>query len=176
MKFLKKATFAIAIAALLCTTFQCASPKTATTVFQEETPFRVKPASFQEWYAGIKVGATGLNVFLPITDIKENITIDSIYFRNLSAKLDKKKDKYVAVLKNTSKNYTFQKSPRPENYPFTLSDNECVISYIENGITKYHKITQLNEFAGTYYENGPPSLFLKASRSSMATLDDEEDN
>ena len=111
-----------------------------------------------------------------MTNVKEDVTIDSIYFRNLKGKLEQKNGKYVATLENTTKGYTFRKSERPEDYPFTLQDYECVISYTENGITKYHKVIQLNEVAGTYYENGPASLFLKESRSSMATLDEEEDN
>nr|WP_321234021.1 hypothetical protein [uncultured Psychroserpens sp.] len=176
MKLLKKVTFAITFAAIISANFQCASPKVVTTQFEKQTPFNLKPVSFQEWYAGIKVGTTGLNVFLPVTNVNQNVTIDRIYFRNLIGKLEKKEGKYVAVLQNTSKGYTFKKSERPDDYPFDLLDYECVISYIENGVTKYYKITQLNEVAGTYYENGPPSLYLKATTSGMATLDDDEDD
>jgi hypothetical protein len=176
MNSLKKVAFAIVFAMLLSTTFQCASPKVAVTQFETQTPFNVEPVSFQEWYAGIKIGATGLNVFLPVTNVNQNVAIDSIYFRNLKGKLEKKNGKYVAVLENTSKGYTFKKSERPDDYPFELLDYECVISYTENGITKYHKISQLNEVAGTYYENGPPSLYMKNARSGMATLDDDIDD
>ncbi|WP_204344438.1 hypothetical protein [Psychroserpens algicola] len=175
MKSLKKVTFTMAFVAIISTTFQCASPKVAATQFEIQTPFNIKTVSFQEWYAGIKVGTTGLNVYLPVTNISQNVTIDSIYFRNLKGKLERKDSRYVAVLQNTTKGYTFKKSERPDDYPFTLKDYECVISYIENGVVKYHKITQLNEVAGTYYENGPPSIYLKAASSGMATLDDDED-
>jgi len=174
MKLLKKVTFTIAFVAIIFSTFQCTSSKVATTQFEEQIPFNVKTVSFQEWYAGIKVATTGLNVFLPVTNVNQNVVIDSIYFRNLKGKLENKDGKYVAVLQNTSKGYTFKKSERPEDYPFTLLDYECVISYIENGITKYHKISQLNEVAGTYYENGPPSLYAKGESSGMATLDDDK--
>lgn len=175
MKLLKKVTFTIAFAAIISTTFQCASSKVTATQFEEQTPFNVKPVSFQEWYSGIKIGSTGLNVFLPITNVNQNVVIDSVYFRNLKGKLENKAGKYVATLENTTKGYTFRKSERPADYPFTLLDYECVVSYIENGITKYHKISQLNEVAGTYYENGPPSLYLKSAASGMATLDEDED-
>ena len=175
MKLLKKITFVIALIAITFTTFQCASSKVAPEQYEQQIPFNVKPVSFQEWYSGIKVGTTGLNVFLPITNVNQNVTIDSIYFRNLKGKLEKKEGKYFAVLQNTFKGYTFKKSERPEDFPFTLLDYECVISYIENGVTKYHKVSQLNEVAGTYYENGPPSLFLRASKSNMATLDDDDE-
>lgn len=175
MNLLKKVTFVIAFATIISNSFHCAAQKVATTQFEKQTPFNLEPVLFQEWYAGIKVGATGLNVFIPVTNEKQNVTIDSIYFRNLKGKIEKKNRKYVAVLTNTSKYYTFKKSERPDDYPFTLLDYECVISYIENGITKYYKITQLNEVAGTYYENGPPSLYLKGVSSGMATVDDDDD-
>jgi hypothetical protein len=176
MNLLKKVTFVIAFATIFSNSLHCEAQKVATTQFEKQTPFDIEPVFFQEWYAGIKVGATGLNVFLPVTNENENVTIDRIYFRNLEGKLEKKNGKYVAVLKNTSKYYTFKKSERPDDYPFTLLDYECVISYIENGVTKYYKITQLNEVAGTYYENGPPSLYLKSVTSGrMATLDDDDD-
>ena len=169
--------FTIAFTAIIFTTFQCASPKVVTTQFEQEVPFSLEAVSFQEWYAGIKVGGTGINVFLPLKNVNQNVTIDSIYFRNLKAKLEMKDGKYVAVLENTSKFYTFKKSERPDDYPFTLLDDECAISYIENGVTKYHKVSQLNEVAGIYYENGPPSLYLKKATSIMATLDEDiEDN
>ncbi|WP_298901062.1 hypothetical protein [uncultured Psychroserpens sp.] len=174
MKLFKKLTFAIALVAIISTTFQCASPKIATTQFENQAPFKLKPVYFQEWYAGIKVGTTGLNVFLPLTNVNQNVTIDSIYFRNLKGKLVKKEGKYVAVLENAFKGYTFKKTERPDDYPFELLDYECVISYIENGVVKYYKTSQLNEVAGTYYENGPPSLYLETASSGMATLDDDE--
>ncbi|MDG5491142.1 hypothetical protein [Psychroserpens sp. SPM9] len=175
MKLFKKMTFAILFVTVIATTFQCASSKVVATQFEQDTPFNIKPVAFQEWYAGIKIGTTGLNVFLPLTNVDQNVTIDSIYFRNLKGKLQEKGEKYIATLQNTTKGYTFKKSERPADYPFMLQDYECVISYIENGVTKYYKITQLNEVAGTYYENGPPSLYLKSASSGMATLDDDED-
>jgi hypothetical protein len=46
---------------------------------------------------------------------------------------------------------------------------------VENGQTKYHKIVSLNEVAGTYYENGPPSIYARSNTRSMATLDEELD-
>jgi hypothetical protein len=176
MKSLKKLAFTIVFTTIIFANFQCASPKVATTQFEKQIPFDIKPVSFQEWYAGIKVGGTGFNVFLPLTNVNQNVVIDSIYFRNLKGKLEKKEGKYTAVLKNTSKYYTFKKSERPEDYPFTLLDYECVISYIENGETKYHKISQLNEVAGVYYENGPPSLYFNNTKPVMATLDEDADH
>ncbi|WP_243473356.1 hypothetical protein [Winogradskyella sp. MH6] len=175
MKNLKKAIYAIVFACTLSSFFQCASPKVATTNFEKQTPFTVKPVVFQEWYAGIKVGGTGINVFVPISNVNDGVVLNEVYFRNLKGKLVKNGNKYTAVLKNPSRNYTFQKAEKPADYPFELKDNECVISYLENGQTKYHKIVSLNEVAGTYYENGPPSIYSRSNSNSMATLDEELD-
>lgn len=175
MNKLKKAIYAMVFAIAFSCTFQCAIPKVATTTFELQTPFTVKPVVFQEWYAGIKVGGTGINVFVPISRVNKGIVFDEVYFRNLKGKLVKKENNYMAVLKNPSKHYTFQKAEKLEGYPFDLADDECVISYIENGQIKFHKIVELNEVAGTYYENGPPSIYTNSNSAEMALLD-EEDN
>lgn len=174
MKLLKKACYAIVFTGVMAITLPCAAQEAVTTTFEEQAPFKVKPVSFQEWYAGIEVGGTGLNVFMPISDVKENIIFNEVYFRNLKGKLIKKEDEYMAVLKHPSPHYTFKKPEKPADYPFTLTDNECVLSYTENGQTKYYKITTLNEFAGTYYENGPPSIYTKKNSDGVASLDEEE--
>ncbi|MFC0603378.1 hypothetical protein [Winogradskyella pulchriflava] len=173
---LKKAIYAIVFATVFSLNFQCASSKVAEPTFEAQAPFLVKPASFQEWYAGIKVGGTGINIFLPIYKVTENIEFKNVYFRNLKGELTWKEGKYVAILKNPSKSYTFRVAEKPADYPFDLMDNECAISYIENGQTKYYKISALKEVAGTYYENGPPSIYARNSSERMASLDEEEDD
>ena len=176
MKKLKRAIYVFVFAIAFSFTFQCASSKEVATTFEYQAPFTVKTVVFQEWYPGIKVGGTGMNIFLPISDVKGNIVFDEVYFRNLKGKLIKKEYNYMAVLKNPSRTYTFKKADRPIDYPFDLADNECVLSYIQNGQTKYYKIMTLNEVAGTYYENGPPSIYTRPSSDAMASLDEEEDD
>ncbi|WP_339752755.1 hypothetical protein [uncultured Winogradskyella sp.] len=174
MKLLKKATYAMVFAVIVASTFQCASHKEiATTTFEEQTPFKVKPVYFQEWYAGIKVGGTGINIYVPVVNKTNNVQLDSIYFRNLKGKLIEKGGRYSALLKNKAGDYTFKISESAVEYPFTLLNNECAISYIENGETKYLKISKTSELAGIYYENGPPSIYTTRSSTVIATLDDE---
>lgn len=176
MKSFQKVTFTIVFTAFMLAAFPCAGQKTTTPKLETKAPFTTGAINFQEWYAGINIGATGLNVFIPIATNKDGVTIDRIYFRNLLGKLEKKENKYVAVLKNTHKTYTFKKSKRPKDYPFAISDHECVISYIENGIRKYYKVKGANEIASVYYENGPPSLYLEKSKTNMANIDVDEDD
>lgn len=177
MKTLTRVSITMTMTAMMFATFLCSGQNISTAKLESQAPFTIGAINFQEWYAGINIGATGLNVFIPIATNNESVTIDKIYFRNLTGKLEKKEQKYVAVLKNTHKTYTFKKSERPKNYPFTIADHECVIGYLENGIRKYYKVKKMNEIGSVYYENGPPSLFLEASKTNMANLDsDEEDN
>lgn len=173
MKLLRKATFAIVLAVVFSFTFQCSSSKNVMPQFEESTTFIVKPVYFQEWYAGIKVGGTGINVFVPVINKSDNIRIDSIYFRNLKGKLVQKDNKYVAILKNDSPYYTFRIAEKSNDYPFTLKNGECAISFVENGETKYLKITEVNEVAGTYYENGPPSIYENTASPVVASTDDD---
>ncbi|WP_299098105.1 hypothetical protein [uncultured Winogradskyella sp.] len=138
--------------------------------FQASTTFKVKTISFQEWYAGIKVGGTGMNVFVPIVNKQEHIKIDSVYFRNLKAKLVENYGRYTAVLKNKSPYYTFKKAEKDKDFPFTLEDNECAISYVENGIVKYVKVSDLDEKRGVYYENGPPEIYKREARAATEDM------
>lgn len=179
MKLLKKATNAIFLSAIVACTFNCSSSKQMisqpkpTIVLQEKPIFGLEQVQFQEWYAGIKVGGTGLNVFLPNVTNDENVVFETIYFRNLSGKITKGKGQYSAILKNSSQNYTWEYPVKPADYPFDLSPNECVISYKEKGELKYLKIASLQEKAGTYYENGPPLIYQSEPASIMATVEED---
>ncbi len=99
MKLLKKAIYGIVFTGIGLSTLQIANSQEVSTknmiTFEEPTELSVKPIYFQEWYAGIKVGGTGINVFVPIANESQNIEIDSIYFRNLKGKLTKKKGRQV---------------------------------------------------------------------------------
>ena len=135
--------------------------------FQPSTTFKVKTISFQEWYAGIKIGGTGMNVFVPIVNKEDNIKIDSVYFRNLKAKLVENSGRYTAVLKNKSPYYTFKKAEKDDDFPFTLEDNECAISFIENGEVKYVKVSDISEKKGVYYKNGPPDIYQRKTTTDV---------
>lgn len=172
MNLLKKALYATFLAVIISSTFQCASPK-VNSVSKEIPEITVKdPIVFQEWYAGIKVGGTGINLFVPSTLIQNNMELDSVYFRNMKGKLIKGERNYSVVLVNDSPYY----QPNPSNEttnPFNLTGNECIIAYKENGETKYLKVSKINERAGAYYENGPPLMQNFSSKSVLATLDED---
>lgn len=174
MRLFKKVSYVLLFTTLIANTYQSVNAQKKHT-FKTPTSIEIKPAFFQEWYAGIEVGGTGINVFIPVLNDSKKITLDSIYFRNLTGKLVRGKNKYVAILKNKSPYYTFKKPIKPKDYPFDLNDDECIVSYTEKGETKYFKIRKLSEVAGTYYEEGPPSVYEKTGSTTYASTDEEDD-
>ncbi|WP_026754319.1 hypothetical protein [Sediminibacter sp. Hel_I_10] len=173
MKLLKQAFCATVFTIVFSSAFNMSHAQGSLSL-QAQSSVKFDAVYFQEWYAGIKVGGTGFNIFLPNVNKNQDIVMQDVYFRNLKGKLNKVKDKYVATLKNPSPHYTFKTPEKPKDYPFDLKDSECVISYLENGQTKYLKIAVLNERAGTYYENGPPSIYDDPSSRGLATLDSDD--
>jgi hypothetical protein len=171
MNLLKKATNATFLCLIFFGCFHCSGQKQI--VIDEQATFQLNEVNFQEWFAGIKVGGTGFNIFLPNITNDEHVVLETIYFRNLTGNLVKGKGIYSATLKNSSPYYTWQYPEKPKDYPFDLGPDECVISYKENGQTKYVKIASLVEKAGTYYENGPPSIYEDSSNSSVATIEED---
>jgi hypothetical protein len=175
MKVLKKATYAIIFTVICASTFQCASPQiVAEATYEEQTPFKVKPVYFHEWYSSIKIGETGIIIYAPVVNKADNIKFDSIYFRDLKGKLTEKGGRYSALLKNKSGEHKFIITTGDSGPPFKLTNDECAISYTENGVTKYIKVPSAKELAGTYYENGPPSIYETSTSTGMASLDEDD--
>lgn len=171
MKSIKKASYAIFLTVFIAVNFQSFSQKHS---IPEVTPvLKLEKVIFQEWYAGIKVGGTGINMFFPNIKSDENIQLETVYFRNMTGKIQKGDAMYSAILKNSSPYYTWQPAKKPADYPFDLKDNECVISYKENGVIKYLKISSVEEKAGTYYENGHPSIYNNRPTTRMANVEDQ---
>jgi len=173
MKLQTKAFYVTAFAIVLSGLSQSSHAQGSMSL-EAQAAIKFDAVYFQEWYAGIKVGGTGFNIFLPRVEKESRIELQEVYFRNLKGKLSKVKDNYVATLKNPSKYYTFKKADKPEGYPFDLADSECVVSYNENGETKYIKVKVLEERAGAYYVNGPPLVYEQNSTTRLATLDETE--
>lgn len=141
--------------------FQCASSKYQ---LEENTTLNPKQAYFLEWYAGIKVGGSGFNIYFPNLNGEKKVEIDSVFFRRMKGKLIEGRSRYTAVLKKNSKHYADiskqyqdgKKLDKAASFPFNLKENECVISYRENGQIKYIKISNIAEKQSLYYKKGAP--------------------
>ncbi len=159
---LSSPTFKFLILLVITMTFSnCSSSKIK---FQEDAPLEHNRPYFQEWVAGIKDGGSGVNIYFPNLVTKNNTKVDSVFFRKMKGKLRNGKASYFATLKKPiPQDITMSGDSKSEygnklpEFPFELKNNECVISYIEGGETKYVKIANLKEKAGEYYPSSPPN-------------------
>ena len=86
--------------------------------------------------------------------LPEDITLTSVYFRNTKVGWSKNADQMVFVVDfsnndrierplilhaDPKKEFGNQPPVKKEKITFQLTDNECIISYIEKGETKFYK-------------------------------------
>ena len=135
---------------------QCSSSK-----YQLEKESLLSPYKpyFQSWIAEVEKGGSGFNITFPNLNANDAVVLDSVFFRGLKGKLVKGRAKYIAQLQNPSPydrdmspEAAFIKDNEPK-FPFKLLNTECVISYFENGLLKYHKVSGLTEKEGVFYDN-----------------------
>lgn len=145
---------------ILMTLFNCSSSKVK---LEEKAPLEYSRPYFQEWVAGIEDGGSGVNIYFPNLVVKNNAIVDSVFFRKMKGKLRNGKASYFASLKkDMPQDIVMSDDPKAEygnktqEFPFDLKNDECVISYIEKGETKYFKIVDLKEKEGEYYPTSPP--------------------
>lgn len=132
---------------------------------EKESSLEIGDAYYQYWVAGVEGGGSGINLFIPIKSVPENITLDSIYFRNKKSTIEMVNNNLaVGRFKsktNTKKELIMSNEPFaeyanevpkiPEKVPFDLKDDECVISYTENNRTKYFKISNIIKKEPKYF-------------------------
>lgn len=138
----------------ILTIVNCTAPKPYT--LQEKSAVNLSHAYFYDWTTEIKIGSAGTNIFLANLTAPEEITIDSVYFKNMKGKLVEGRSMHYAHLVKMLPNSKGNQVLTLENFPFSLNNRECVVSYIENGITKYFKVNNLKEKEGVHYMQEPP--------------------
>ncbi|WP_439152105.1 hypothetical protein [Winogradskyella sp.] len=158
---MKKFITTLVLYSITFTLFHCSSSKYK---LQKESVLSPKGPYFQTWTAGIRKGGSGYHIYFPNLNPDEKVTMDSVYFRDLKAKLVKGAAMYKAQLNNPPSPYDRDMSIEAANkkeekpfFPFELNRMECVISYIESGEIKYLKISKLREKEGVYYPEGSPN-------------------
>ena len=141
---------------VLAIMFSCGS--TSNNKFEKRIPFNIHNAFYTNWF-GEQPGVKGYIVYLEIDD--SNSVLDSIYFRNMSAKLEKDpaigKNTYLGTftMPNRMKNYMLHSDSKKEfgnqlpdiskSIPFNLTENEAVILYLSENKIKYYKISEIVE-------------------------------
>ena len=141
---------------VLALVFSCGS--TSNNKFEKYHLLTIHSAYCTTW-VGEQPGVKGYTVYLEIDD--SNCVLDSIYFRNMSAKLEKEttigKNTYFGTftMPNRMKNYMLHSDSKKEfgnqlpdiskSIPFNLTENEAVISYLSENKVKYFKISEIVE-------------------------------
>ena len=153
---------------IFLSTFNCKSAQEPQLQFQASPPIDFSEPYYNSWVAGIEGAGSGINVFLPITK-PSKIRIDSLHFRGEKSVVETRDQLIIGRFKYTtthSKDMIFS-SDRREEYgntlpaqidksPFTLSQNECVISYKVNNKRLYYKISNLKRLRDIAYPSTPP--------------------
>ncbi len=167
---MKLITNVFLIVLILISFSQCSSAQK----LQEEALVKFGKAYYQNWVAGVQGGGSGIDIFIPVEQEmpKEQIKLDSIYFRGNVSKLEmsptntslfigrflsesnQKKD--IIMSGNPNDEYGNEAPKLKVKIAFELKENECVVSYIEDNKVKYFKIENVVEKQTLYYPSVPP--------------------
>lgn len=133
---------------------QCASSQQ----IDKKNPVEIKDAYFQKWVSGVEGGGSGFMVCVEVNEITD-VKLEYVYFKGKKIKLDHKSTElvYVGHYSVVSKRPELIMSDNPkeefknklpdveEKIPFTLKENECMVSYIKNGKKGLFKLDNMIE-------------------------------
>lgn len=159
---------------VLCTVLvvlsgSCGGGKNDVTTYKIEQapPFTLEDAYFQDWVAGTKDGGSGTNVYMNFRSLQKAVEPQEMYFRSMIAKVQNitpDNNLYVANFRNgmvpdrimdINPTKEAQNTP-PRPFPFNLSEDEAVLSYLHKGVLKYAKISKLRREAFIAYPGKKP--------------------
>ncbi|MEX1384575.1 hypothetical protein [Lutibacter sp.] len=148
----------LTISVILVLAFSCCRSSKSNNKREQHPPFKITKAFYNTWVGG-QPGVKGYSVQFEIDN--SDIMLDSVFFRNMSAKLERdhttSKNLFIAtfILPNRLKNYILHRDPKKEfgnelpdileKIPFQLNSNEAVISYLVDNTTVYYKVTNVVE-------------------------------
>jgi len=132
----------------------------------QNPPFTMGEVYSQKWMAGVKEGGSGTNIFFKIEKLEPGTTIKEIYFRNKITKASTlSENQYVGYFKNgenrdvimdSNPNKEAKNTP-PNPFPFKLSENEAVLSYVFKGKDYYFKASNVLEKEVLAYPKSNPN-------------------
>ena len=134
---------------------QCATLK-----LEENPPFTIKDASYANWVGGMP-GSGGINITF-YYEANSTVVFDSIYFKGRKTKVQLRKDRKGTNLfgkfyrktknnndlelnKDATKEYGNKPPKNEDEFPFQLKENEAIITYKEEGKTKYYKVENIKK-------------------------------
>ncbi|MEQ3655521.1 MAG: hypothetical protein ABNH00_06630 [Dokdonia sp.] len=123
-----------------------------------QPPFTIAEVYFEQWIAGVQGGGSGIDLYMPISKIPEDIQLEKAYFRNNTAPIDKIEDGvFIARFKthlNRERDLTLHADPiqeqtntppTQERFPFELSSEEVGIQFLDKGKPYYTIIKNVIE-------------------------------
>lgn len=122
---------------------------------------------YQHWVAGVRGGGSGINVFISKELLKKK-QVDSMYFNGRGTAIESNGTHYIGYFKgdaNQLKNHiiatetvnenTNSITKKKETIPFELMKDEVLISFSEDGKTKYLKLINIKEKESLAYPSAP---------------------
>jgi hypothetical protein len=113
-------------------------------------PLFIRDTYFKKSASGKK--ETGINIYFPTLINKSNYKLEKVYFRGMIGDMQSGKASYFANLKPNTIGLIMSQEENaefgnkiPEPFPFQLKSNECMLSYIDNGETKYFQVYNIVE-------------------------------
>ena len=170
MKNIKILVFLFTVPLLLLSFSNCggAQESNSKMAFEQNPPFKITEAYYQNWVAGVKEGGSGTNVHVIFSEINPDAVIQNIYFRNqiLEAKENvNEPNQFVGYLKNDAQRDVIMdadpmkeaKNNPPDPFPFQLQDNEAAVEYWFGGKKNYYKISNLEQKEMIPYPQANPN-------------------
>ncbi len=135
---------------------------------EQNPPFKIAEAYYQNWVAGVKEGGSGTNVHITFSEMDSDAVIQNIYFRNhkLEAKGNiNEPNHFVGYLKkDINRDIIMDSDPIKEAqntpqkaFPFQLEENQAVIEYWFGGKKNYYKIENLSQREMIPYPQANPN-------------------
>ncbi len=124
--------------------------------FEQNPPFKIENAYYQDWIAGVEGGGAGTNIFINFKSIDENVVVQNIYFQNqkLEAKTSQQNLNIVSghLINVKNKGVIMDSDPMKEatntvneKFPFQLKENEAVLEYWFKGEKNYFKLSGIQK-------------------------------
>ena len=139
---------------------QCGS-----TQFEKNPPFSIESATYTKWVGGIQ-GVRGTNIQIKLSK-KTTLSFDSLFFQNKITKIDLRNRKGATFLIGNYTTSSKQKNdfilhsnsmmelkneiPKKGNFPFSLKENEAIISYKMGGLSKYYKVVNIQKTTSAFF-------------------------
>ncbi|MFT6127257.1 MAG: hypothetical protein ACJAVA_001744 [Flavobacteriaceae bacterium] len=167
MKRVKYIFGLIGISFIILSFSNCGSSKSMDSEYKlvEVPPFVISKIFSQKWAAGAQEGGSGTNIQITFENLNEEVEIKNIYFRDQITKANGSKNEYTGAINNKLRDGIIMDSDPvkeanntpPIKFPFQLSYNDVVISYMNNGNLAYFKIENIEEKPMLAYPQGNPN-------------------